>query len=52
MIDEIIIGLIGGAAGEKLAGRWTRRHPYLTAAICMPPLLLLAFLIGKQMLGL
>ena len=52
MIDEIIIGLIGGVAGEKLTGRWTKRHPYLTAAICVPPLLLIAFLAGRQLLGL
>jgi len=51
MLDEIIIGLVGGAIGEKLFRRWSRRRPRLTMLICIPPLLLIAALAGMQMLN-
>jgi uncharacterized membrane protein YeaQ/YmgE (transglycosylase-associated protein family) len=51
MIDDIIVGLIGGAAAEKLGGRWFRRHPYLTAIVCIPLLLVVGFLAARQLLG-
>ena len=52
MLDEIVTGFIGGIVGERLFGRWARRHPYLTLAICVPPLLFVAFMAGRQLLGL
>jgi uncharacterized membrane protein YeaQ/YmgE (transglycosylase-associated protein family) len=50
MLDEIINGLIGGIVGEKLFGKWSRRHPRLTMLICIPPLIAIAILAVWQML--
>ncbi len=50
MIDEIIVGIIGGALGERLFGRWAKRHPYLTLLICVPPLLFVAYIATLQLM--
>jgi hypothetical protein len=50
VIGEIISDLIAGMVAESLFGKWARRHPRLTAAICVPPLLLIAVLAVRQFL--
>lgn len=50
MIDDFIIGVIGGTLGEKLFGKWSRRHPYITVAICGPILAAVAYLTISQLL--
>jgi hypothetical protein len=52
VIDEAIRGFIAGAIGERVFGRWVKRNPRLAAAISIPPLLVVAFLAGRQLLGL
>ncbi|HEV2569038.1 hypothetical protein [Sphingomonas sp.] len=49
MIDEILIGLIGGAVGEKLFGKLARRHRYITYAICIPILTVIGYLAVDQL---
>jgi uncharacterized membrane protein YeaQ/YmgE (transglycosylase-associated protein family) len=50
MLDDLAIGLVGGLIGDRLFGGWCRRHPYLTMAICIPPLTAVAILAVVQLL--
>ncbi|WP_156336426.1 hypothetical protein [Novosphingobium sp. ST904] len=50
MLDELLIGFFGGLIGERLFGKWARRHPRLTYLICIPPLLAIVVLAVRQML--
>ena len=51
MIGGIITDLVAGMIGETLFGGWIKRHPRLTAAICLPLLILIFVLAARQWLG-
>ncbi len=50
MIGEIFRGLVAGMIGERLFGRWAKKHPRLTLLICVPPLVAVAVLATLQII--